>query len=215
METMPKTIRVVLIDDHLWIHEMVAATLQQVSDIVLVGQGHNGTDAVRLYEFYSPDIVLMDIVMPEMDGVQATQELVEAFPNAKVLALSSFQDERSIYGMLKNGAVGYLLKTDLSDELTSTIRTIFAGNTVLSPQVTQVIMESSTSIEEDRSTFGLTDRELEVIRLLAEGLTNGQVAEKLHIATPTVRFHLQNIVEKMGVSTRTEAIVVAAKNNIV
>lgn len=214
MDSNQSTIRVILIDDHPWIHEMVTTALQEVSDIVLVGQGHNGAEAVRLFEYYTPDIVLMDIVMPEMDGIEATAHLLEKFPHAKVLALSSFQDERSIYGMLKNGAVGYLLKTDLSDELATTIRTIQGGNTVLSPQVTQIIMETSTT-KSDNVQFGLTDRELEVLQLLAEGLTNGQVAEKLHISTPTVRFHLNNIVEKMGVATRTEALVIAAKNNLV
>jgi len=206
-----KVIRVVLIDDHFSIHQVVSTLLTQTPDIVLAGQGANGQDALDLCERCQPDIVLMDVVMPIMDGIEATKLLHERFPSVKVLVLSSFQDHESVYAMLRNGAVGYLTKGTLSQDLVETIRVTFQGKMVFSKDV----VEKLVSAPQPAVDFHLTDRELEVLVVLAEGLTNQQSARRLSISTSTLKFHMTNIYRKLGVQTRSEALVLAAKNNLI
>ena len=213
VENMPEInrIRVVLIDDHFSIHDIVGTLLKQTPDIKLVGQGANGQDALDLCERVQPDIVLMDVVMPVMDGIQATELLSERFPSVKVLVLSSFQDHESVYAMLRNGAAGYLTKGTLSQDLVETIRVTCQGKMVFSED----IVEKLVSPPQPAADFHLTDRELEVLVLLAEGLTNQQSARRLSISPSTLKFHMTNIYQKLGVQTRSEALVLAAKNNLI
>jgi NarL family two-component system response regulator LiaR len=204
-------IRVIVIDDHYQIHSIVSALLNKAPDIRLVGQGANGQDALMLCERYQPDIVLMDVVMPVMDGILATQALHERFPSSKVLVLSSFQDHESVRTMLRNGAVGYLTKSTLADDLVETIRSAYHGKMVFSPEIVeQLVLQPQPAVD-----FHLTDRELEVLVQMAEGLTNQQTALKLSISTSTLKFHMNNIYQKLGVQTRSEALVLAAKNNLI
>lgn len=207
----PLQIRVVLIDDHLQIHRIIQETLRTTSDIQLVGQGANGQEAITLCEQCQPDIVLMDVMMPVMDGIEATKILHERFPGIKVLVLSSFQDHESVYTMLRNGAVGYLTKSTLAKDLVDTIRATFQGKMVFSPDIVDQLLTSPQPTVD----FNLTDRELEVLVLLAEGLTNQQSAQKLSISVSTLKFHMNNIYEKLGVQTRSEALVLATKNNLI
>jgi DNA-binding NarL/FixJ family response regulator len=207
----PERIRVVLIDDHFSIHEVVGRVLNQTPDIKLVGQGANGQDALDLCERVQPDIVLMDVVMPIMDGIRATEAIGERFPLVKVLVLSSFQDHESVYTMLRNGAVGYLTKGTLSQDLVGTIRVTCQGGMVFSKD----IVDKLVSPPEPAVNFHLTDRELEVLVLLAEGLTNQQSALRLSISQSTLKYHMTNIYQKLGVQTRSEALVLAAKNNLI
>jgi len=207
----PPKIRVVLIDDHLQIHRIIQETLRTTSDIQLVGQGANGQEAITLCEQCQPDIVLMDVMMPVMDGIEATKILHERFPGIKVLVLSSFQDHESVYTMLRNGAVGYLTKSTLAKDLVDTIRATFQGKMVFSPDIVDQLLTSPQPTVD----FNLTDRELEVLVLLAEGLTNQQSAQKLSISVSTLKFHMNNIYEKLGVQTRSEALVLATKNNLI
>jgi NarL family two-component system response regulator LiaR len=204
-------IRVVLVDDHAQIHRIVHEILGATTDINLVGQGANGQEGITLCEQYRPDIVLMDVVMPVMDGIEATKILHERFPEIKVLVLSSFQDHESVYTMLRTGAVGYLTKSSLAEDLPETIRATVQGKMVLSSEVGAKLLSPPQPIE----NFKLTDRELEVLVLLAEGLTNQQTALKLTISTSTLKFHMNNIYQKLGVQTRSEALVLAAKNNLI
>ena len=208
--TTPSPIRVVLIDDHLQIHTVVQATLNSTPDFKLVGQGANGQDAIALCEQYKPDIVLMDVVMPIMDGIEATKILHEQYPETKILVLSSFHDHESVYTMLRNGAVGYLTKDSLAQDLVETIRATFQGKMVFSPDIVEQLVSSPHPAVD----FHLTDRELEVLVHLAEGLTNQQTALKLSISVSTLKFHMNNIYQKLGVQTRSEALVLAAKNNL-
>ena len=207
----PPKIRVVLIDDHLQIHRIIQETLRTTSDIQLVGQGANGQEAITLCEQCQPDIVLMDVMMPVMDGIEATKILHERFLGIKVLVLSSFQDHESVYTMLRNGAVGYLTKSTLAKDLVDTIRATFQGKMVFSPDIVDQLLTSPQPTVD----FNLTDRELEVLVLLAEGLTNQQSAQKLSISVSTLKFHMNNIYEKLGVQTRSEALVLATKNNLI
>lgn len=204
-------IRVVLVDDHAQIHRIVHVILGATTDISLVGQGANGQEGITLCEQYQPDIVLMDVVMPVMDGIEATKRLHERFPEIKVLVLSSFQDHESVYAMLRIGAVGYLTKGSLAEDLPETIRATVQGKMVFSSEVGAHLLSPPQPIE----NFNLTDRELEVLVLMAEGLTNQQSAAKLSISQSTLKFHMNNIYQKLGVQTRSEALVLAAKNNLV
>ena len=204
-------IRVVLVDDHSLMHRSVDAILGASTDIKLVGQAANGQEGIELCEQNQPDIVLMDVIMPIMDGIEATKVLHERFPSVKVLVLSSFQDHESVYTMLRNGAVGYLTKSSLSEDLIETIRAAFQGKMVF----TKDIVEQLVLPPQPTVNFHLTDRELEVLVLLAEGLTNKQSAQRLSISTSTLKFHMTNIFQKLGVQTRSEALVLAAKNNLI
>jgi NarL family two-component system response regulator LiaR len=204
-------IRVVLVDDHLQIHRIIQVTLGAISDIKLVGQGANGQEGIDLCEQYQPDIALMDVLMPVMDGIEATRVLHERLPEIKILVLSSFQDHESVYAMLRNGAVGYLTKDSLAEDLADTIRATFQGKMVFSSEVGAHLVASPQPAVD----FHLTDRELEVLVLLAEGLTNQQTAQRLSISQSTLKFHMTNIYRKLGVQTRSEALVLAAKNNLI
>ena len=204
-------IRVILVDDHLQMHRIVQMTLAATPDIKLVGQGANGQEGLDLCIQYKPDIVLMDVVMPVMDGIEATKFLRERFPEIKILVLSSFHDHESVHTMLRNGAVGYLTKSTLAKDLVDTIRATFQGKMVFSPDIVdQLITAPLPTID-----FNLTDRELEVLVQLAEGRTNQQSAQRLSISVSTLKFHMNNIYEKLGVQTRSEALVLAAKNNLI
>ena len=203
-------IRVVLVDDHAQIHGLVQSILGAAPDINLVGQGANGQEAVALCEQYLPDMVLMDVIMPVMDGIKATGILHERFPEIKILVLSSFQDHESVYAMLRNGAVGYLTKSSITQDLVETIRATYQGKMVFSSEVGALLSSPQPAVD-----FQLTDRELEVLVLLAEGLTNQQSAQKLSISQSTLKFHMTNIYQKLGVQTRSEALVLAAKNNLI
>ena len=209
--TAENPIRVVLVDDHLQIHRIVQTILSSTADIKLVGQGANGQEGIALCEQYQPDIVLMDVVMPVIDGIEATKVLHERLPMMKILVLSSFQDHESVYAMLRNGAVGYLVKSSLAQDLAETIRATYQGKMVFSSEVGAHLV----SPPQPAVNFHLTDRELEVLVHLAEGLTNQQTALKLSISQSTLKFHMTNIFQKLGVQTRSEALVLAAKNNLI
>jgi len=208
-----RPIRVVLIDDHRQVHSVVATVLHAAADILLVGQGANGAEALTLCQELQPDLILMDVVMPVMDGVQATQLIRERFPQQKILVLSSFQDHESVHAMLKNGAAGYITKNALTHDLVNAIRTTHQGNIVLSPEVATQLIRQEQPVKAPR--FHLTDRELEILVLMASGLTMSEIAAELVIGQSTVKFHITNIQTKLGAATRSEALIIAAKNNLV
>jgi two-component system, NarL family, response regulator LiaR len=204
-------IRVILVDDQQTMHDIVAALLGTVDDIQLVGQVYHGADALKTCAMLQPDLVLMDVVMPGLSGPEVTAALLSRHPAVKVLAISSYHEYEHIRSMLDSGAIGYLVKGALAADLIDTIRATHRGNTVLSPEVVQTVLAPPTDTTPD---FGLTDRELQVLRFMAQGMTNAQVATALVISAPTVRFHLGNILIKFSVDTRSEALVLAAKNHL-
>jgi len=205
-----QTIRIMLVDDHRMIHEGVAKILHDVSDLSLVAQAQNGEEAVKLCDQVQPDVILMDVVMPIMDGTEATRQIHEKHPLIKILVLSSFQDEESVRLMLNNGAIGYILKTSLSHDLVDTVRTVFRGKVVLSPEVADTLLQSPAG----RNDFALSARELEVLSLIGHGLNNYEIADQLTISRSTVKFHVTNILKKMKVDTRAEAIVIATQHDL-
>lgn len=183
-----------------------------VDDFELVAQGSNGLEAVHLCNEFMPDVVLMDVVMPVIDGIEATKRILAGNPGIKILALSSFQDDVSVNAMLKSGAVGYILKNASVDELEHIIRTINEGNTVIDTNLMQMILhaERTTSAE-----VSLSPRELEILKLIAGGMSYNQAANCLTISLSTVKFHIANILTKLKVETRNEAILVAAKLGLI
>jgi len=206
-------IRIVIVDDHRKVHNALVDMMQFVDDFELVGQGSNGQEAIALCEEHHPDVVLMDVVMPIMDGVEATRRILEKQPHINILALSSFQDNDSVQSMLKNGASGYILKNASVDELESIIRTVHQGKSVIDSQLMAQVMQHMAV--EPRNDFGLTPRELEILKLISGGMGYSTVADQLTISISTVKFHVGNVLSKLGVETRNEAILIAAKNHII
>ncbi|MBZ0283822.1 MAG: response regulator transcription factor [Anaerolineae bacterium] len=210
--TQQNPIRLMIVDDHRVVHQALAEMISFVDDFELVAQGSNGQEAITLCVEFQPDIILMDVVMPVMDGIEATAQILSENPRIKILALSSFQDDVSVNSMLKSGAAGYILKNTSVDELENVIRTVAKGNSVIDSNLMQKVLQPNLSLQ---TNTGLSPRELEIIKLISRGMSYNQVANSLTISLSTVKFHIGNILAKLGVETRNEAIVVAAKNNII
>jgi len=206
-------IQVLLIDDHAHIHDSVSILLRSVRDIQLVAHAADGKEGLLLCEKHHPDVVLIDIVMPGMNGFSTAQIIRKQYPEIKLLVLTSYQDEQSIQAMFTAGVNGYILKEDLSRHLVDVIRTIAAGQTVISTTVAATLLNPTTSSE--RKTFGLTERELEVLHEVATGKGNLEVADALSISRSTVKFHILNIQEKLGVQSRGEMIALAVTHQLV
>ncbi|GAB1422255.1 response regulator transcription factor [Anaerolineales bacterium] len=211
---MSNLIRIIIIDDNPDIHDVVKKIVSNTENITLVGQAYDGESGLKLCQIAKPDLILMDVMMPKMNGAETTLAVLKILPDIKILVLSSFYEQIYIRSMLSSGAVGYLVKTGLAQDLITTIENTVQGNTVLSSQAAKAFF-SSKEPENDDADFNLTERELQVLKLMAEGLTYGGIAHTLRISSPTVRFHIINILEKMGVETRLEALVLAARNHLV
>lgn len=208
-----KQIRVLLVDDHNVVRSGLGAVLLANDDFALVGEASNGEEAIRLCERLQPDVVLMDLMMPVMDGVTATMIIREKWANINVIALTSFKEKEMVEGALKAGAISYLLKTVTADELETAIRSAVVGQSRLSPEATQVLVQG---IKEPKATdFDLTNREKDVLALMVEGLPNNEIANRLVVSESTVKFHVSNILGKLGCTSRTEAVALALKNNLV
>lgn len=205
-------IRILVVDDHRIVHKALSEMIRFIDDFELVGQGNNGQEAIELCRVHRPDVVLMDVVMPHMDGIEATRKILEEMPNTCVLALSSFQNDDSVRTMLTVGASGYVMKNTSIDELESIIRTVYEGHTVISPGlIDNLLREPEKSTQE----FNLSPREHEILRLVADGMNYRQIADHLTISLSTVKFHVGNMLQKLNVETRNEAIAIAAKNNLI
>jgi two-component system, NarL family, response regulator LiaR len=207
-------IRVLVVDDHRHIHEIITKVLEKVADISIVGQAANGVEAIKLCKDTQPDLLLMDVVMPEMDGLQATEIIRVKYPHLKILVLSSFQDHQSVHQLLRSGAVGYVTKDSLASDLVNIIRTTMQGKAVFSSDILKKLMSPELD-QHVIDKFNLTDRELEVLVLMADGLTLQLMAQKLLISLSTVKYHSANIFQKLGAQNRSEALVIALKNNLI
>lgn len=206
-------IRVITVDDHEITRSGIAFSLQAFKDMELVGEASNGTIAVKLCGDLEPDVVLMDMQMPGMDGVQTTQAIREKYPEVQVLALTSFYDKNLVQRAIRAGACGYLAKGVSARELAEAIRLAYSGNTILSPEASQALIK----MDDQPSKVGndLTDRESEVLALLAEGLSNAEIAQRLTISTSTAKHHVRAILSKLNAANRAEAVALAMQHNLI
>jgi NarL family two-component system response regulator LiaR len=208
-----KLIRVMLVDDHAVVRSGLATFLMASEDMELVGEASSGEQALSLCPQVKPDVVLMDLVMPGMDGATATRKIREGCPEIQVIALTSFKEQELVQGALQAGAIGYLLKDISSDELANAIRAAYAGKPTLAPEAAQALIQA-TRMPAEKIGFDLTEREREVLALMIEGLNNNEIADRLVVSRSTAKFHVSSILSKLRATSRTEAVAVALQNNL-
>ena len=208
---MPNPIRVLLADDHPALRLGLRVLLERAPDVELVGEAEDGEEALALIEKLQPDVVVLDCELPEMEGVEVAQEIRRRDLPVRVLALSSYDDERYVRGMLDAGAVGYLLKDEAPQAIVAAVRAAARGEGYFSPAVAAKV----TAWSRGERPGGLTEREVEVLTLVAEGLPNKQIASQLQVAERTVNFHVSNILHKLGAASRVEATVWAKEQGVI
>ena len=212
---MPETkrIRVMLVDDHAVVRSGLSAFLQVYPDLELVGEAENGEEAVIRASLLKPDVILMDLVMNGMGGVEATRCIRQKNPDTQIVALTSYKEDNLVQGALQAGAIGYLLKNVTANELANAIRAAHARRMTLSSEAAQALVQASTpSIPVGNE---LTEREKDVLNLMVEGLNNSEIAEKLVVSSSTVKFHIGNIFTKLGVDNRVAAVTLALNRKLV
>lgn len=208
---MTETIRLLLVDDQRLMRDGLRTLMELEEDLTVVGEAENGQIALELYEVLLPDVILMDIRMPVMDGVKATQQLIERWPDARVIILTTFDDDEYVFEGLRGGAMGYLLKAVSAEELAAAIRTVAAGGALIDPSVTRkVVAEFARTGGTPRSEAPalveqLSDREADVLQLIANGYTNKEIAGRLYLAEGTVKNYVTSILGKIGARDRTQA----------
>ncbi|MGC4379043.1 response regulator transcription factor [Fictibacillus sp. Mic-4] len=207
-------IKVLFVDDHEMVRIGVSSYLSAQPDIEVIGEADNGKTAVELALSLRPDIILMDLVMEEMDGIEATKQIIEQWPDAKIIIVTSFLDDEKVYPAIEAGAMSYMLKTSKASEIARAIRSTYHGQSVLEPEVTGKMMTKMRQKERRLPHEELTKREMEVLLLMAEGKTNQEIADDLFIALKTVKVHVSNILSKLNVQDRTQAVIYAFKHSL-
>ncbi|MFE4810076.1 response regulator [Peribacillus simplex] len=208
-------IKVLFVDDHEMVRIGVSAYLSAQPDIEVIGEADNGLKALELALKLRPDIILMDLVMPEMDGIEATKRIIEKWPEAKIIIVTSFLDDEKVYPALEAGATSYMLKTSKASEIARAVRSTFQGQSVLEPEVTGKMMEKLRRPKITQLHDQLTNREMEILLLMTQGKTNQEIADELYIALKTAKVHVSNILSKLAVQDRTQAVIYAFKHSLV
>jgi len=210
--TANKPIRVMIVDDHAVVRSGLTAFIHAYDDLELAGDARTGEEAVRLCAEVKPDVVLMDLIMPGMDGAEATQAIRQNFPQTQVLVLTSFKEEALVQKMLRAGAIGYLLKDVLADELAEAIRLAHAGQSTLAPEAAQALIHAAT--QPAQPGYDLSGREREVLTLMIKGLNNTEIANRLVISLSTVKHHVSHILSKLSAANRAEAVALAVQHHL-
>jgi DNA-binding NarL/FixJ family response regulator len=210
-----KKIKILIADDHAFVREGTRRILEQEPDLEVVAEAGDGEEAVRLASDLKPDVAIIDVAMPKLDGIEATRRIKALCPAVAVLVLSAYDDDQFVFGLLEAGAAGYLLKSVRGHEIVDAIRAVDAGESVLHPSVARKVLNRFASVssraQRKKPLELLTDREMEVLKLVTKGLSNKDIADGLSLSVRTVQGHLANIFNKLGVSSRTEAVVHALK----
>jgi NarL family two-component system response regulator LiaR len=206
-------IRVMLVDDHNVVRSGLATFLRAYDDLELVGEAKNGLEALNLCRKKKPDVILMDLMMPEMDGIEATRAILVDYPDINIIAMTSFEDEQLVHGVLAAGAISYLLKNVTSDELAKAIRDAASGRSTLSPEAARALIRTTRPTQ--GTSFDLTEREMEVLKLVVQGQSNRLIADTMVISISTVKAHMSSILSKLQVSSRAEASAYAIKHKLV
>jgi DNA-binding NarL/FixJ family response regulator len=210
--------RVVIVDDQEMVRTGLRMVLDSEADFEVAGEAGNGEAAVRMVDRERPDVVLMDVRMPGMDGIEATQRITVAHPEVAVLVLTTFDLDEYVYGALRAGASGFLLKDAPADDLVHAIRVVAGGDALLAPQVTKRLIQEFASRPQSREPEGLdsvTERELEVLRCIARGLTNAEIASELYLGETTVKTHVSRLLTKLGLRDRVQLVVVAYESGLI
>lgn len=210
-------IKIILADDHKITRDGLRAMLEQQSNMEVIGEAENGREAIRLAMDLAPDVIVMDISMPELNGIEATRQICEDLPETKVIALSMYSDRRYVIGMIKAGVSGYLLKNCAFDELVSAIESVANNESFLSPRIADTVMKDYTHIleqGEESGVFALSAREREVLQLIAEGLPTRQIAENIHVSVKTVETHRQQIMRKLNAKSVVELTKIALREGL-
>jgi NarL family two-component system response regulator LiaR len=208
-------IKVVFVDDHEMVRIGVSSYLSAQPDIKVIGEADNGKKGVELCLELRPDVILMDLVMNEMDGIEATREIIASWPEAKIIIVTSFLDDEKVYPALEAGATSYLLKTSKASEIAGAVRATFHGQSILEPEVTGKMMMKMRQKDVTHAHDHLTSREMEILMLMAEGKSNQEIADELFIALKTAKTHVSNILSKLEVQDRTQAVIYAFKHSLV
>lgn len=205
-------IRILVVDDHPLMRSALKNAIETEPDMEVVGEAFNGQQAVKLYQQFLPDMVLMDLFMPVMDGIEATRQIVQENPDSKILAITSLTEDEKVLAAVRAGAVGYILKDATQEKLVEGIRLVAGGKRFLPPEIVEKLARSIQN--EGKQPGVLTKREKEVLILMGQGLTNSRIAEKLYLSNSTVRVHIYNILDKLGLSDRNQAVIYANNNQI-
>jgi NarL family two-component system response regulator LiaR len=211
-------IKVLIVDDHQVVRQGLRTFLELHDDIAVIGEAQDGQEAVKLVQQYKPDVVLMDLVMPHMDGISATQQVLALDSNTKVIVLTSFSEDDKVFPAIQAGAASYLLKDVSPDDLVEAIRAVYHGEARLHSDIARKLMQQVSqmhNIPQDSSLDGLTGREQEVLRLVARGRSNREIAKELFISEKTVKTHISNILGKLHLEQRTQLVIYAIKNKLV
>ena len=212
---MDNEIRVLICDDHAVVREGLRALLSTEADMTIVGEAADGEGAVLAYRDLQPDVTLLDMVMPHMDGVEAIRAIISEFPNARILVLTSFSEDEMVFPAIKSGALGYLLKDSLPEELIRAIRNVNRGEASLHPSIARrLIQELSQPTTLPPTQEPLTERELEVLRLVAKGYSNEEIGDTLIVSERTARGHVSSILSKLHLANRTQAALYALREGI-
>ncbi len=209
---MSDIIRVMLVDDHAVVRSGLSAFLMISADLELVGEAENGQQAVTRAGLLQPDVILMDLMMPVMDGVAATAAIKRQYPAIQIVALTSFEEDELVHNALKAGAIGYLMKNVTARELAAAIRSAKAGRMTLSSEAAQALIRANQQAQE---TEALTERETDVLKLMVEGLNNAEIADRLAVSLSTIKYHISNILGKLGVDNRVAAVTLAIQRKMV